>query len=94
MEEKFSKFTETLEKKSTALESQSKRIAAAKRFDWSLGRGRCGDRAGAEKKVKILAVNMDNMENRSRQYNIHVLNLEEGTGGNTLCCHTTVVPSG
>lgn len=57
-----------------------------------------------EKKVKILAANIDNMENRSRWDNIDVPNLEEGTGGNTLstfskpglplCYHTTVLPSG
>lgn len=76
----------------------------------SLGRGGCGDRPGGErlpepgKKVKILAANIDNMENRSRWDNIDVPNLEEGTGGNTLstfskpglplCYHTTVLPSG
>lgn len=51
------------------------------------------------KKVKILAANIDNMENRSRWDNTDVPNLEEGTGGNTLstfskpgcplCYHTT-----
>lgn len=37
--------------------------------------------AEAEKKIKIMADSMDDMENRSRRDNIRILNLEEGTEG-------------
>jgi uncharacterized coiled-coil protein SlyX len=87
MEEKLSKFTETLEKISTTLESQSKRITEAEQRVSDVEdtvTGLQGRLAEAEKKIKLMADGMDDMENRSRRDNICVLNLKEGTEGKTL----------
>lgn len=84
MEVKLSKFTETLEKISTTLENQSKRIAEAEQRVSEVEdvvSGLEGRLAEAEKKIKVLAANMEDMENRSRRDNIRVLNLKEGTEG-------------
>ena len=84
MEEKLSKFTETLEKISTTLESQSKRITEAEQRVSDVEdtvTGLQGRLAEAEKKIKLMADGMDDMENRSRRDNICVLNLKESTEG-------------
>ena len=77
MEEKLSKFKETLEKKSTTLVSQSKRITEAECRMWRI-QGRIDE---AEKTIKLMA---NDMENRSRRDSICVLILKEGTEGKTL----------
>lgn len=84
MEEKFSKFTETLEKISSTLESHSKRITEAEQRVSGVEdvvAGLEGRLAEAEGKAKLMAAALDEMENRSRRDNIRVLNLEEGTEG-------------
>lgn len=84
MDEKLSKFSKTLEKISSTLESQSKRITAAEQRVSDVEDTVAGLElrvAEAEKKIKIMADSMDDMENRSRRDNIRILNLEEGTEG-------------
>ena len=84
MEEKLSKFTETLEKISTTLESHSKRITEAEQrvsVVEDTVTGLQGRLVMAEKKIKLMADGMDDMENRSRRDNIRVLNLKESNEG-------------
>uniref|UniRef100_A0A3Q3F6N2 L1 transposable element RRM domain-containing protein n=1 Tax=Labrus bergylta TaxID=56723 RepID=A0A3Q3F6N2_9LABR len=84
LENKLFKFSETLEKISTTLESQSKRITAAEQRVSDVEDTVAGLEArlaDAEKKMKVMADGIVDMENRSRRDNIRVLNLKEGTEG-------------
>lgn len=84
VEKKLSQISGTLDRISTALENQSTRITEAEHrvsevedtvssFETRL--------AAAEKKIKVMAEGLDDMENRSRRDNIRVLNLREGVEG-------------
>lgn len=78
------KFTEILEKISTMLIYQSKRIAEAERSVSEVEdvvSSLEGRLAKAEKKIKVLAANIEDIENWSRRDNIHAVNLKEGTEG-------------
>lgn len=87
IEEKFSKFTETLKKKSTTLSSQSKPITEAEQRVLDVEdtvTGLEGRLTEAERKIKLIADCMDDMENRSRRDNICVLNLKKVRRENAL----------
>lgn len=84
LEEKLSKMSETLEKISSTLETQSKRISVAEQRVSDVEDTVTGLEtrlADAEKKLRVMADSLDDMENRSRRDNIRVLNLKEGVEG-------------